>query len=55
VDALSKVLILWRVVSLSVLNTLSIFTFHKLLVGTKMLKMLKMFILSRSGFLMIVF
>jgi hypothetical protein len=55
VDALSKLLILWRVVSLSVLNTLSIFTFHKLLVGTKMLKMLKMFILSRSGFLMIVF
>jgi hypothetical protein len=46
VDAHGKLLILWRVVSLSILNTLSNFTFRKLLVGTKMLKMLKMFILG---------
>jgi len=43
------------VVSLSILNTLSIFTVHKLLVGGKMLKMLKMFILGRSVLLMINF
>jgi len=42
-------------VPLSILNTLSIFTFRKLLLGGKMLKMLKMFILSRSLFLMIIF
>jgi len=55
VDARGKLLILWHVVSLSILNTLSIFTFLKLLLGSKMLKMLKMFILSRSVFLMIIF
>ena len=48
-DAHGKLLKLWRVVSLS------IFTFHKLLIGSKMLKILKMFILSRSVFLMIIF
>jgi hypothetical protein len=37
------------------LNTLSIFTFRKLLVGTKMLKIPKMFILSSSVLLMIIF
>jgi len=37
------------------LNTLSIFTFRKLLLGSKMLKMPKTFILSRSVFLMIIF
>jgi len=42
-------------VSLSILNTLSIFSFRKLLVGTKMLNMLKMFILGRSVLLMIIF
>jgi hypothetical protein len=55
VDALSKLLILRCVVSLSILNTLSIFTFYKLLLGSKMLKMPKTFILSRSVFLMINF
>jgi hypothetical protein len=54
-DAHSKLLILGCVVSLSILITLSIFTFHGLLVGTKMLKMRKMFILSRSVLLMIIF
>jgi hypothetical protein len=39
-------------VFLSILNTLSTFTFHKLLTGTKRLKM---FILCRSVNLMIVF
>ena len=51
-DAHVKLLILRCVVSLSIL---SIFTFHKLLLGGKMLKMLKMFILSRLVFLMIIF
>ena len=41
------------VVFLSILNALRIFTFRKLLAGTKMLKTLKMFILSRSVLLMI--
>jgi hypothetical protein len=52
VDAHGKLLILWRVVSLSTLNTLSIFTFHKLLLDSKMLKM---FIPSGSVFLIIIF
>jgi hypothetical protein len=52
VDAHGKLLTLRCVVSLSILNTLSIFTFHKLLLGSKMLKML---IQSRSVFLMIIF
>jgi hypothetical protein len=37
------------------LDALSIFTFHKLLLDSKMLKMLKMFILSGSVFLIIIF
>ncbi len=40
---------------LSTLNILSIFTFRKLLVDTKMLNMLKMFILDRSVLRMIIF
>jgi hypothetical protein len=52
VDAHGKLLILWRVVSLSTLNTLSIFTFHKLLLDSKMLKM---FILSGSVIKVIIF
>jgi len=51
VDAHGKLLKLWRVVFLSILNTLIIFTFHKLLLGGKMLKM---YILSGSV-LMIIF
>ena len=51
-DAHGKLLKLWRVVLLSILNTLIIFIFSKLLLGGKMLKML---ILSRSLFLMIIF
>ena len=54
-DAHGKLLILRCVVALSILNTLSIFTFHKLLLGGKMLKMLNMFILSGKVFLMIIF
>jgi hypothetical protein len=42
-------------VSLSILNTLSIFSFRMLLLGGKMLKMLKVFILGRSVILMIIF
>ena len=49
-DAHCKLLMIRCVVSLSILNTLNIFTFHKLLTGTKMLKM---FILSRSAFVII--
>ena len=52
-DAHGKLLILRCVVALSILNTLSIFTFHKLLLDSKMLKMLKMFILSSSVLLII--
>ena len=52
VDALSKLLIHWHMVSLSILNTLSIFSFRMLLLGGKMLKM---FILGRSVILMIIF
>jgi hypothetical protein len=52
VDAHGKLLKLWRVVFLSILNTLSNFAFHKLLVGTKMLKM---FIQSSSVLLMNIF
>jgi hypothetical protein len=53
VDAHRKLLMLRGVVFLSILNALRIFTFRKLLAGTKMLKTLKMFILSRSVLLMI--
>ncbi len=55
VDARGNLLMLRCVVSLSILNALSVLTFHKFLTGTKMLKMLKMFILSRSVFLLIIF
>jgi hypothetical protein len=44
VDAPNKQLRLWQMIFLSTLGILSIFTFRKLLVGTKMLKM---FILGR--------
>jgi hypothetical protein len=53
VDAHRKLLMLRGVVFLSILNALRIFTFRKLLAGTKMLKTLKKFILSRSVLLMI--
>jgi hypothetical protein len=52
VDALSKLLIHWHMGSLSILNTLSIFSFRMLLLGGKMLKV---FILGRSVILMIIF
>jgi hypothetical protein len=49
VDARGNLLMLRCVVSLSILNALSVLTIHKLFVGTKMLKM---FNLGRSVLLM---